>query len=117
MKKDVNFNNILETQREKECGKMFINYLFGIPVIKSINLDQAIKINDIKSWDDVKILRKIFPKKNESLDYNKLYNKNIDHVDLYFTEEDIEDENLKKEIINEILILVLILIELFFLKN
>ena len=70
---------------------MFINYLFNMPVITSINLDQAIKINDIKSWSDVEILRKIFPKENKSLEKNKSYN-NIDHVDLYLAEEDIEEE-------------------------
>ena len=100
-KNDVNFNNMPETPREREGGKMFINYLFNIPVITSINLDQAIKINDINSWEVIEILRKIFPKEDELLEKNKVYNKYIDHVDLYFTEEDIEDENLKKEKIGE----------------
>ena len=101
LKKNVNFNNIPETPRGREGGKMFINYLFGIPVIKSINLDQAIKINNIKSWDDVEILRKIFPKEEKSLEKNKSSNENLDHVDLYFTGEDIDDENIKMKKINE----------------
>ena len=48
LKNDIDFNNIPETPRERESGKMFINYLFGMPIIKSINLEQAKKINNIK---------------------------------------------------------------------
>ena len=102
LKKSVNFNNIPKTPRDREGGKMFINYLFNMPVIRSINLEQAIKINDIKSWNDVEILRKIFPNKNELLKINKSYNNNIDHVDLYLAEDDIEEnEDAKKEKLNE----------------
>ena len=73
-----------------------------MPVIRSINVYQAIKINDIKSWDDVEILRKIFPKENEPSKKNKSYNKNIAHVDLYLAEEDLEeDEDVKKKKLNE----------------
>ena len=102
LKKSVNFNNIPKTPRDREGGKMFINYLFNMPVIRSINLEQAIKINDIKSWNDVEILRKIFPNKNELAKINKSYNNNIDHVDLYLAEDDIEEkEKKKKEKLNE----------------
>ena len=97
LKNDIDFNNIPETPREREGGKMFINYLFGMPVIKSINLEQAKKINNIKYWEDIEDLRKIFLKNGELIENDKSYNKSVDHVDLYLTEEDIEDENLKKE--------------------
>ena len=97
MKNDIDFNYIPENPRERENGKKFINFLFGISVIKSINLEQAKKINNIKSWEDVEVLRKIFPKEDELIEKDKSYNKSVDHVDLYLTEEDIEDENLKKE--------------------
>ena len=97
LKNNIDFNNIPETPREREGGKMFINYLFGMPVIKSINLEQAKKINNINFWEDVEILRKIFPKEDKLIEKDKSYNNSVDHVDLYFTEEDIEDENLKTE--------------------
>jgi len=97
LKDNIDFNNISETPREREGGKMIINYLFGMPVIKSINLEQAKKINNIKSWEDVEILRKIFPKEDELIEKDKSYNNSVDNVDLYITEEDIEDENLKTE--------------------
>ena len=101
LKKNVNFNNIPETPRNREGGKMFINYLFDMPVIKSINLVEALKINDIKSWEKIETLRKIFPKENELLEKDQIHNKNIDHVDLFYTQEDFEDENVKMEKIYE----------------
>ena len=47
LKNEVNFNQMPKTPREREAGKMLINYLFDIPTIKSINLEEANKINDI----------------------------------------------------------------------
>ena len=91
LKNDVNFNKMPGTPREREEGKMLINYLFGQPVIKSINLEEAQKINDIN------LLRSIFPIEKELVKQRESYTKKIDHVDLYFTEEDIEDEIDEKE--------------------
>ena len=99
LKKDVNFNNIPETPREREGGKMFINYLFGKPVIKRINLEEAQKINDLKSWEDINALREIFDKEELQVEKDPV-NNNIDHVDLYFTEEDIEEDTIEKKEIN-----------------
>ena len=91
----VNFNEIPKILREREAGKMLTNYLFGIPIIKIINLEEANKLNDINNWSDVKLLRNIFPKDKPPID-KKLINKNIDYLDLYFTEDDIDDKNFKK---------------------
>ena len=91
----VNFNEIPKILREREAGKMLTNYLFGIPIIKIINLEEANKLNDINNWSDVKLLRNIFPKDKPPID-KKLINKNIDYLDLYFTEDDIDEKNIKK---------------------
>ena len=95
LKNDANFNEMPKTPREREASKMLINYLFGIPIIKSINLEEANKLNDINNWSDVNLLRKIFPKDKSPID-KKLINKNIDYLDLYFTEDDIDEKNIKK---------------------
>ena len=95
LKNDANFNEMPKTPREREAGKMLINYLFGIPIIKSINLEEANKLNDINNWSDVNLLRKIFPKDKSPID-KKLINKNIDYLDLYFTEDDIDEKKKKK---------------------
>ena len=95
LKNDANFNEMQKTPRKREAGKMLMNYLFGIPTIKSINLEEANKLNDIQNWTDVNLLRKIFHKDNELIE-KKSFNKNIDYLDLYFTEDDIDDENIKK---------------------
>ena len=95
LKNDANFNEMPKTPREREAGKMLINYLFGIQIIKSINLEEANKLNDINNWSDVNLLRKIFPKDKSPID-KKLINKNIDYLDLYFTEDDIDEKNIKK---------------------
>ena len=97
LKNDVNFNKMPGTPRQREGGKMLINYLFGQPVIKSINLEEAKKINDINTWNDIKLLRNIFPIEKELVEKRESYTQKIDHVDLYFTEEDIEDEMDEKE--------------------
>ena len=46
--KDNNFsiNCIPQTPNNKEGGQMFINYLFGIPIINSISYLQSIQINN-----------------------------------------------------------------------
>jgi hypothetical protein len=63
--KFMNENNfsrykIPQTQNNKEDGKMFINYLFGIPVINSISYSQAKDINNEKNWENITILNNIF---------------------------------------------------------
>ena len=63
--KFMNENNfsrykIPQTPNNKEGGKMFINYLFGIPVINSISYSQAKDINNEKNWENITILNNIF---------------------------------------------------------
>ena len=95
LKNEASFNEMPKTPRNREAGKMLINYLFGIPTIKSINLEEAKKINDTKNWNDTSILKKIFHDDNEVIEDESII-KNVDYLDLYFTEDDIEDESIKK---------------------
>ena len=74
---------------------MLINYLFGRPTIKSINLDEAEKINDCNNWKDITILRNIFHNDKEPIEKETII-KNVDCLDLYYTEDDIEENNIKK---------------------
>ena len=80
---------------------MLINYLFGKPVIKRINLDEAKKINDLNYWKDVDELRKIFKNNNDLKEKDELNVKTADHIDLYFTEEDSDDEYIQLEEIDD----------------
>ena len=96
LKKDVDFNEMPSTPREREGGKMLIKFLFGIPVIKSITLEEAKKINNIAYWDDVEKLQTIFRKENELSETEEKERKISDHVDLYFTGEEIEDDDERK---------------------
>ena len=101
LKKNENFKEMPSTPREREAGKMLINYLFGTPTIKRIDLEEAKKINVIKYWNDINLLKTIFHEKKESFEKSESYNKNICHINLYFNEEDNEDENIKKDENNE----------------
>ena len=94
-KNEISFNEMPKTPRNREADKMLINYLFGKPTIKSINLDEAEKINDCNNWKDITKLQKIFPNDNEPIENNSII-KNVDCLDLYYTEDDIEDNNIKK---------------------
>ena len=95
LKNEISFNEMPKTSRNREAGKMLINYLFGKPTIKSINLDEAEKINDCNNWKDITKLQKIFPNDNEPIENNSII-KNVDCLDLYYTEDDIEENNIKK---------------------
>ena len=95
LKNEISFNEMPKTPRNRETGKMLINYLFGKPTIKSINLDEAEKINDCNNWKDITKLQKIFPNDNEPIENNSII-KNVDCLDLYYTEDDIEENNIKK---------------------
>ena len=61
MKKEKNyFDNIPKTPKNKEGGKMFINYLFNLPIIYYITDEQASIINEPKNWDNLKLLSNLF---------------------------------------------------------
>ena len=61
MKKEkISFDNIPKTPKNKEGGKMFINYLFNLPIIYYITDEQASIINEPKNWDNLKLLSNLF---------------------------------------------------------
>ena len=51
----MNILKYMKNEVEVENEKKLINYLFGISNIKSINLEEAKKINDINNWNDINI--------------------------------------------------------------
>ena len=64
-KKSFTQKDIPGTPKNKEGGKVFINYLFGIPIINELTYEQAKIIGDSKNWNNIDILHNIFTKKNE----------------------------------------------------
>lgn len=56
----ISFDNIPATPKGKEGGKVFINYLFNLPVIYYITYEQAKIINNINNWSNIEKLKKIF---------------------------------------------------------
>ena len=69
--KKIKFEKIEElpsTPKMKEGGKMFINYLFGKPVIKKIDEKQANQIINVSNWNDLENLqlKLIFLNENEN---------------------------------------------------
>ena len=93
LKSEANFSNESNIPIYREGGKMLIIYLFGKPIIKSIDLNEARKINDINNWKNVESLRSIFSSKTNipKEDYEKM-RINRDYIDLYFTGEELNDE-------------------------
>ena len=66
------------TPREREGGRLFIKYLFGVESINHINRDQAKEVLNYDNWKDHQNVKKIF----------------IEQL------EDIEDDNLNEFILN-----------------
>ena len=66
-KKSFTQINIPGTPKNKEGGKVFINYLFGIPIINKITFEQAKIIADINNWESIDNLHNIFAKKDEMI--------------------------------------------------
>ena len=91
----MNILKYMKNEVEVENEKKLINYLFGISNIKSINLEEAKKINDINNWNDVNILKNIFINENQAIE-NKSFDEKVDYLDIYFTDDDNEDYNYKK---------------------
>ena len=60
----LSLNNSPSTPKNREGGMTFI-YLFGIPIINSITIEQSKKINNEKSWDNIDFLKKIFEEENK----------------------------------------------------
>ena len=101
LKKNTNFGKLPRTQRKRENGKMIINYLFGKSIINRITLEEATKINNIKYWNDVNSLRLIFSSEEDLSKNERKIKENLDHIDLYITEEDKEDEKRNDSIDND----------------
>ena len=57
----------LTPNRDKESERSLIYYIFHIGVIKSINYEQSMIINDSSNWKDLDKMRNIFDKNNDSL--------------------------------------------------
>ena len=69
--KNIPYSNIPQTPKNKEGGKMFINYLFNTPMICSINYKQASTINIPENWNKKELLSNIFKEQKEWYEKNK----------------------------------------------
>ena len=101
LKNNTDFGKLPRTPRKRENGKMIIYYLFGKPIINRITLEEATKINNIKYWNDVNSLRLIFSSEEDLSKNERKIKENLDHIDLYITEEDQEDEKRNDSIDND----------------
>lgn len=99
--KKIKFEKIEElpsTPKMKEGGKMFINYLFGKPVIKKIDEKQANQIINVSNWNDLENLqlKLIFlnENENEEITGDKNSDKEI-YISFYSTnlKKDEEEDN------------------------
>ena len=92
-KKFKELNELPLTPKSKEGGKILINYLFGKPVIKKINEEQAEKILDINNWNNLDNLKNIFSAENEE----KNEDKDMKDISISFYSTNLNEE--KEEII------------------
>ena len=109
MKNEKNsFDNAPKTPKDRECGKIFINYLFNLPVIYYITEEQASKINKPENWNKTEILSNIFKEQKEWFEKNlKGHNDNEnfdrpscnikDSISFYLSLRDEIEENGNKE--------------------
>lgn len=67
--KDV-FNR---TPRNKEGGRLFIKYIFGVESISHIDESQAKKLLNINNWKDHSIIKVIFDGQKENRDIDKYF--------------------------------------------
>ena len=95
----LSLNNSPSTPKNREGGMTFINYLFGIPIINSITIEQSKKINDEKSWDNIEFLKKIFEEENKIKDYEEAKVKSKFFIKFYDTnfENEMEDNKLDND--------------------
>ena len=106
MKNEKNkFDNIPKTPKNKEGGKMFINYLFNLPIIYYITDKQASEINKPENWNNLEKLSKIFDeqkkwyekqKKENNEKFNIPSNKDKDFISFYLSlidEKEVDGQN------------------------
>ena len=98
-------DNILKTPKNKEGGKMFINYLFNLPIIYYITDKQASEINKPENWNNLEKLSKIFDeqkkwyekqKKENNEKFNIPSNKDKDFISFYLSlsdEKEVDGQN------------------------
>ena len=106
MKQKTNsYDNIPKTPKKKEAGKMFINYLFNLPMIYYITTKQAEIINKIENWNNIELLSKIFEeqkewyenyKKDSALATRRPPSNNEDSIRFFLSLLGEEEENDKK---------------------
>ena len=70
-----------------------INYLFGKPVIKKINEEQAEKILDINNWNNLDNLKNIFSSENEEKNddkdiYISFYSTNLNEEERIYNKDE-----------------------------
>ena len=95
----LSINNSQSTSKNREGGMTFINYIFGVSIINSINIEQSKKINDEKSWDNIDILKKIFEEENEIKSNEEIKVKSKFFIKFYDTnfENEMEDNKLDND--------------------
>ena len=106
MKNEKNkFDNIPKTPKNKEGGKIFINYLFNLPIIYYITDKQASEINKPENWNNLEKLSKIFDeqkkwyekqKKENNEKFNVPSNKDKDFISFYLSlidEKEVDGQN------------------------
>ena len=112
MNKESNqFNDIPKTPKNKEGGKVFINYLFQLPIIFYITDKQASIINKPENWNNLEELNKIFEEQKRWYEEHKdEYNENKrpsskekDSISFYLSliDENDVDKNINNEIIDD----------------
>ena len=69
--KNFQYSNIPQTPKSKEGGKMFINYLFNVPMICSINYKQALEVNKPGNWNKPECLSNIFEEQRKLYEERK----------------------------------------------
>ena len=93
--KETNLSlDIPQTPKNKEGGEMFINYLFGIPVIKTITYLEAKEINNCDNWENIDKLHKIFQKENKEEKNKEEENQNnLYKINYYLSDINDDEEN------------------------
>ena len=91
-KKFKELNELPLTPKSKEGGKILINYLFGKPVIKKINEEQAEKILDINNWNNLDNLKNIFSAENEE----KNEDKDMKDISISFYSTNLKEEKVER---------------------
>ena len=93
--KETNLSlDIPQTPKNKEDGEIFIKFLFGIPVIKTITYLEAKEINNCDNWENIDKLHKIFQKENKEEKNKEEENQNnLYKINYYLSDINDDEEN------------------------